>query len=131
LIKGKIKQTIHQTKINAFQHDATTIVLLGFLLKPELGGYYRRDFFIPLDSGCYKFEEGDHVYLKVSPLREMRRFKVKGKLSPRFIGPFMIFRRVGEMAYQLELPASLSDVQNVFHVSQLRSVSMSLRNSYQ
>jgi hypothetical protein len=60
------------------------------------------------------------VYLKVSPLRGMRRFKVKGKLAPRFIGPFMIFRRVGEMAYQLELPANLSDVHNVFHVSQLK-----------
>jgi hypothetical protein len=67
-----------------------------------------------------EFEEEDYVYLKVSPLREMRRFKIKGKLSPRFIGPFMIFRRVGEMAYQLELPDSLSDVHNVFHVSQLK-----------
>jgi hypothetical protein len=67
-----------------------------------------------------EFEEGDHVYLKVSPLRGMRRFKVKDKLSPRFIGPFRVFRRVGEMAYQLELPASLSDVHNVFHVSQLK-----------
>jgi hypothetical protein len=67
-----------------------------------------------------EFEEGDHVYLKVSPLRGMRRFKVKGKLSPRYIGPFLIFRRVGEMAYQLELPASLSNVHNVFHVSQLK-----------
>jgi hypothetical protein len=61
-----------------------------------------------------EFEEGDHVYLMVSPLRGMRRFKVKGKLSPRFIGPFRIFRRVGEMAYQLELP------DNVFHVSQFK-----------
>jgi hypothetical protein len=67
-----------------------------------------------------EFEEGDHVYLKVSPLRGMRRFKVKGKLSPRYIGPFLIFRRVGEMTYQLELPATLSDVHNVFHVSQLK-----------
>jgi hypothetical protein len=67
-----------------------------------------------------EFEEGDYVYLKVSPLRGMRRLKVKGKLSPRYIGPFLIFRRVGEMAYQLELPASLSDVHNVFHVSQLK-----------
>jgi hypothetical protein len=67
-----------------------------------------------------EFEEGDHVYLKVSPLRGMRRFKVKGKLSPRFIRPFRIFRRVGEMAYQLELPNNLSDVHNVFHVSQLK-----------
>jgi hypothetical protein len=67
-----------------------------------------------------EFEEGDYVYLKVSPLRGMKRFKVKGKLSPSYIGPFMIFRQVGEMAYQLELPASLSDVHNVFHVSQLK-----------
>jgi hypothetical protein len=50
----------------------------------------------------------------------MKRFKVKGKLSPRFIGPFRIFRRVGEMAYQLELPDHLFDVHDVFHVSQLK-----------
>jgi hypothetical protein len=67
-----------------------------------------------------EFEEGDHVYLKMSPLRGMRRFKVKGKLSPRFIGPFWVFRQVGEMAYQLELPDNLTDVYNVFHVSQLK-----------
>jgi hypothetical protein len=60
------------------------------------------------------------MYLKVSPIRGMRRFKVKGKMSPRFIGPFRIFRRVGEMAYQLELPNHLSDVHDVFHVSQLK-----------
>jgi hypothetical protein len=67
-----------------------------------------------------EFEEGDHVYLKVSPLRGMRRFKVKGKLSPCFIGSFVVFRRVGEMAYQLELPDNLSNVHIVFHVSQLK-----------
>jgi hypothetical protein len=60
------------------------------------------------------------VYLKVSPIRGMRRFKVTGKLSPRFIGPFRIFRQVGEMAYHLELPDRLSDVHDVFHVSQLK-----------
>jgi hypothetical protein len=67
-----------------------------------------------------EFEEGDHVYLKVSPLRGMRNFKVKGRLSPRYIGPLWVFRQVGEMAYQLELPDNLSDVHNVFHVSQLK-----------
>jgi hypothetical protein len=50
----------------------------------------------------------------------MRRFKVKGKLSPHFIGLFRVFTRVGEMAYQLELPDNLSDVHNGFHVSQLK-----------
>jgi hypothetical protein len=67
-----------------------------------------------------EFKEGDYVYLKVSPLRGMRRFKVKGKLSPRFIGPFLILKRVGEVAYQLELPDHLAGVHNVFHVSQLK-----------
>jgi hypothetical protein len=67
-----------------------------------------------------EFEEEDYVYLKVSPLRGMRRFKVKGKLSPRFIGSFRVFRQVGEMAYQLKLPDNLSYVHNVFHVSQLK-----------
>jgi ribosomal protein L21E len=67
-----------------------------------------------------EFKEGDFVYLKVSPLRGMRRFKVMGKLSPRYIGPLWVFRQIGEMAYQLELPDNLSDVHNVFHVSQLK-----------
>jgi hypothetical protein len=67
-----------------------------------------------------EFEEGDHVYLKMSPLRGMRIFKVKGKLSPRVIRPFRVFRRVGEVANQLELPYHLADVHDVFHVSQLK-----------
>jgi hypothetical protein len=45
------------------------------------------------------FEEGDYVYLKVSPIRGLCRFKVKGKLSPRYIGPFRILERKGEVAY--------------------------------
>jgi hypothetical protein len=67
-----------------------------------------------------EFKEGDHVYLKVSPIQGMRRFKVKGKLSPRFIRPFLILKQVGEVAYQLELPDHLVDVHDVFHVSQLK-----------
>jgi hypothetical protein len=63
------------------------------------------------------FQEGDYVYLKVSPIRGLRRFKVKGKLSPRYIGPFQILQRVGEVAYRLELPEQLSDVHDVFHIS--------------
>jgi hypothetical protein len=60
------------------------------------------------------------VYLKVYPIRGLRRFKVKGKLSPRYIGTFKILEWKGEVAYQLELPARLSDVHNVFHISQLK-----------
>jgi hypothetical protein len=66
------------------------------------------------------FEVGDFVYLKVSPIRGLRRFKVKGKLAPRYIGPFQILERRGEVAYQLNLPPQLSGVHNVFHISQLK-----------
>jgi hypothetical protein len=66
------------------------------------------------------FEVGDFVYLKVSPMRGLRGFKVRGKLAPRFIGPFKILEKRGEVAYQLELPPQLSNVHDVFHVSQLK-----------
>ena len=66
------------------------------------------------------FKTGDEVYLKVSPIRGMRRFGIKGKLAPRYIGPFAITARRGEVAYELALPEKLSRVHNVFHVSQLK-----------
>jgi hypothetical protein len=63
------------------------------------------------------FEVEDYVYLKVSPIRRVRRFGVKGKLAPRYIGPYQIQAIRGEVAYQLSLPESLSIVHDVFHVS--------------
>jgi hypothetical protein len=50
------------------------------------------------------FEVGDFMYLKVQPMRGLHQFKFRGKLAPRFIGPFKILERRGEVAYQLELP---------------------------
>nr|GFC19056.1 hypothetical protein [Tanacetum cinerariifolium] len=67
-----------------------------------------------------EFQPGDHVFLKVSPARGVRRFGIKTKLSPHFIGPFEILDRVGEVSYRLALPPQLSHVHNVFHVSLLR-----------
>jgi hypothetical protein len=66
------------------------------------------------------FEVGDFVYLKVSPMSGLRCFKVRGKLAPRFIGPFKILKKRGEVAYQLKLSPQLSDVHDIFHVSQLK-----------
>ncbi|XP_073061796.1 uncharacterized protein [Primulina eburnea] len=67
-----------------------------------------------------QFEIGDHVFLKIAPLKGVMRFGKKGKLSPRFIGPFEILDRVGDRAYRLALPPDLDRVHNVFHVSMLR-----------
>jgi hypothetical protein len=66
------------------------------------------------------FKVGDFIYLKVSPMKGLSRFKVRGKLAPRFIGPFKILEKRGEVAYQLELSLQLSDVHDVFHVSQVK-----------
>jgi hypothetical protein len=66
------------------------------------------------------FEVGDFIYLNVFPMRGTHRFKVNRKLAPRYVGPFKKVDRKGEVAYQLELPPQLSDVHDVFHVSQLK-----------
>ncbi|WVZ89340.1 LOW QUALITY PROTEIN: hypothetical protein U9M48_035761, partial [Paspalum notatum var. saurae] len=62
------------------------------------------------------FEEGEFVYLKVSPLRGTKRFHTRVKLAPRYIGPFRIVKKVGDLAYELELPKHLSGVHPVFHL---------------
>ncbi|XP_041999966.1 uncharacterized protein LOC121749460 [Salvia splendens] len=66
------------------------------------------------------FSVGDKVFLKVSPSKGIARFGVKGKLRPRYIGPYEILEAVGPVAYRLALQSSFGNVQNVFHVSQLR-----------
>ena len=64
--------------------------------------------------------EGEQVLLKVSPMKGVMRFGKRGKLSPRYIGPFEVLKRVGEVAYELALPPGLSGVHLVFHVSMLK-----------
>ena len=63
-------------------------------------------------------QPGDFIYLKVSPIRGTRRFQVRGKLAPRYIGPYQIIETIGAVAYYLELPPEMSDIHDVFHVSQ-------------
>jgi hypothetical protein len=64
-----------------------------------------------------EFEEGNHVYLRVLPMKGVKRFWMKGKQAPRYIGPFLILGKCGTVAYKLELPLSLAGVQNIFHMS--------------
>lgn len=63
---------------------------------------------------------GDHVFVKITPMKGVMRFEKKGKLSPRFIGPFEILEKVGTLAYRVALPPNLAGVHNVFHVSMQR-----------
>ena len=67
-----------------------------------------------------EFNVGDHVFVKVSPTKGVFRFGKRGKLSPRYVGPFEILKRVGAVAYQIALPPRMSGMHDVFHVSQLR-----------
>jgi hypothetical protein len=66
------------------------------------------------------FVVGDKVLFKVSPTKGIIRFGIKGKISPRYIGPYLIRARVGSLAYRLQLPESMARVHPVFHVSMLR-----------
>ena len=67
-----------------------------------------------------EFETGDHVFLRVTPILGVGKSLKIRKLNPRFIGPFQILERVGPVAYRLALPPNLSQIHDVFHVSQLK-----------
>ncbi|KAA0036145.1 pol protein [Cucumis melo var. makuwa] len=75
-----------------------------------------------VDKRCkdLEFDVGDMVFLKVAPMKGVLRLEKKGKLSPRFVGPFEILERIGSVAYRLSLPPSFSVVHDVIHVSMLR-----------
>jgi len=67
-----------------------------------------------------KFNIGDYVYLKVTPMKKVQHFRVRSKLAPRYVGPYHILERNGPVAYKIQLPDDLSSIFLVFHVSQLR-----------
>ena len=71
-----------------------------------------------------EFEEGDWVFVKVSPRRDIFRIGKRGKLAPKFVGPFQIDKRVDPVAYKLILPQQLSLVHDVFHVSMLKKCTL-------
>ncbi|XP_055961457.1 uncharacterized protein LOC126678232 [Mercurialis annua] len=67
-----------------------------------------------------EFQVGDYVFLKVSPMKSVIRFGKRGKLSPKYVGPYEIIERIGAVAYKLDLPLDMSQVHPVFHISMLR-----------
>ncbi|GKE84039.1 hypothetical protein Tco_1557781 [Tanacetum coccineum] len=92
----------------------------------DFGGYVKGFFLLTLVSYAdnrrkpLEFEVGDRVLLKVSPWKGVIRFRKRGKLAPRYVGPFKILERIGLVAYRLRLPEELSSVHDTFHVSNLK-----------
>ncbi|KAA3466739.1 Retrotransposon gag protein [Gossypium australe] len=100
-----------------YDHKCHTPLYWTKLSKNNLHGV---DLIKDVEQKEIEFEIGDKVFLKVSPWKKILRFGRKGKLSPRFIGPYEIIERVGPVAYRLLLPSELEKIHNVFHVSVLR-----------
>ena len=67
-----------------------------------------------------EFKEGDKLYLKILPMKGVDRFGKKGKLSPRYVGPYWILQGCGKVAYELRLHSELASIYSVFHVSLLK-----------
>jgi hypothetical protein len=67
-----------------------------------------------------QFQVGDFVYLRVSPTKGVQRFGIKGKLAPRYVGPFEILKVCGPVAYRIRLPSQLAAIHDIFHISQLK-----------
>ncbi|WVZ49058.1 hypothetical protein U9M48_000439 [Paspalum notatum var. saurae] len=90
------------------------------LLEVSFLGHVINEKVILVDPSKVSTVVWDHVLLKVSPTKGVVRFGNKGKLSPRYIGPFTIVARIRKLAYRLELPDSMKGVNNVYHVSMLQ-----------
>nr|GFA17818.1 putative reverse transcriptase domain-containing protein [Tanacetum cinerariifolium] len=82
--------------------------------------YLKEKSYADLRRKPMEFQVGDKVMLKVSPWKGVVRFGKRGKLNPRYVGPFKVLERIGDVAYKLDLPEELSIVHNTFHVSNLK-----------
>nr|GFC34000.1 putative reverse transcriptase domain-containing protein [Tanacetum cinerariifolium] len=80
----------------------------------------RQNSYVDLKCKPMEYQVRDKVMLKVSPWKGVVRFGKRGKLNPRYVGPFKVLERIGDVAYKLDLPKELSRVHNTFHVSNLK-----------
>nr|GEU34751.1 hypothetical protein [Tanacetum cinerariifolium] len=99
------------------QETTEKIVLIKHIIQAAQD---RQKSYADLKRKSMEFEVGDKVMLKVSPWKGVVRFGKRGKLNPRYVGPFKVLAKVGKVAYRLELPQELSIVHHTFHVPNLK-----------
>jgi len=111
---------VGERKLSKVELIDQTIDVINKIRERLQAAQYRPKSYVDVHRRPLTFDVEDHVFLKVSPLKWNLRFGQKGKLAPRYIGPFEILERVGSIAYRLALPPTLQGIHDVFHVSQLR-----------
>ncbi|GJS37960.1 putative reverse transcriptase domain-containing protein [Tanacetum coccineum] len=109
-----------QPEIPQWKWDNITMDFVTKLPKSSQAARDRQKSYADLKLKSMEFQVGDRVMLKVSPWKGVVRFGKRGKLNPRYVGPFKVLEKVGSVAYKLELPQELSRVHNTFHVSNLK-----------
>ena len=102
---------------NLIQETEEKVKMIREILKVATD---RQKSYVDMSRKDNRYEIGEKVFLKVSPWKKVMRFGKKGKLSPRFIGPYEVIEKVDPVAYRLALPLELENIHNVFHVSMLR-----------
>ncbi|KAL6213853.1 hypothetical protein ACLB2K_013292 [Fragaria x ananassa] len=112
-----LKEGLHTARLQQMHHWSSRETPRSLLTASAL---MRSLSYADLKRRQIEFDVGDHVFLKVSPTKGVVRFGKNGKLAPRYVGPFEILERVGDLAYRLALPPVMSGIHNVFHVSLLR-----------
>nr|GEV59631.1 putative reverse transcriptase domain-containing protein [Tanacetum cinerariifolium] len=110
---SRVHQTFHVSNLKKCYADEPLVMPLEGIHEKLKEARTRQKSYADKYRRSLEFQQGDHVFLEVSPARGVRRFGIKGKLSPRFIGPFEILDRVGEVSYRLALPPQLSHVHNI------------------
>lgn len=93
-----------------------TIKNIGLVHKRLLATQSRQKSYVDQGRRKHTFEIGDHMFLKVTPQQGIMRFRLKGKLSPRYMGPFYILEKIRGATYRLAIPPQLDYAHNVFHV---------------
>nr|GEY50628.1 putative reverse transcriptase domain, aspartic peptidase domain protein [Tanacetum cinerariifolium] len=118
--KDVIDLPVNVSLVTVIDYDITSSLRRGALQNRLLTAINRQKSYADVRRKPMEFEVGDKVMLKVSPWKGVIRFGKRGKLSPRYIGPFEIIERIGPVAYKLELPEKLRGIHNTFYVSNLK-----------